>query len=258
MSAKPDHVSAKPDYGIDAPGVIRSFLFMGIVLLLVFVFFAKFLNFSVGPARFELGSAAFWMGIFFLAESLLMLLYAKWGKFRHRERLLGLYRWRGDEQVLDVGTGRGLLLVGAARRLTTGRAVGIDIWKKSDLSGNSIARTVFNLAVEGVTEKTDLKSEDVRRMSFPDATFDLVVSNLCLHNIASAAGREKACEEMIRVLRPGGVAIISDFKNVRAYAAMFRRHGFEVQRHGPYLLDTFPPLWAFKAQRAGEPQRRQP
>lgn len=245
-------MSAKTDYGIDAPGVIRSFLFMGIVLLAAFVFFAKFLDFQVGPAHFDLGAAAFWMGIFFLAEGLLMLLYAKWGKFRHRDRLLGLYVWRGDEQVLDVGTGRGLLLVGAARRLTSGRAVGIDIWKKSDLSGNSVARTVANLLAEGVTEKTDLKSEDARRMSFPDASFDVVVSNLCLHNIASGAGREKACQEIIRVLRPGGVAIVSDFKNVGAYAAIFRRSGFEVELHGPYLLDTFPPLRAFKAWRSKE------
>jgi cyclopropane fatty-acyl-phospholipid synthase-like methyltransferase len=31
------------------------------------------------------------------------------------------------EAVLDVGCGRGLMLVGAARRLKTGKAVGIDL-----------------------------------------------------------------------------------------------------------------------------------
>jgi predicted nicotinamide N-methyase len=40
-------------------------------------------------------------------------------------------------QVLDVGTGRGLLLIAAAKKLSgSGRAVGIDIWKASDLSEN--------------------------------------------------------------------------------------------------------------------------
>ena len=40
--------------------------------------------------------------------------------------------WRGNETVLDVGTGRGLLMIGAARRLTTGISVGIDIWSAKD------------------------------------------------------------------------------------------------------------------------------
>jgi len=38
--------------------------------------------------------------------------------------------------VLDVGCGRGLLLIGAARRLTTGKAVGVDIWQAEDRVGN--------------------------------------------------------------------------------------------------------------------------
>jgi cyclopropane fatty-acyl-phospholipid synthase-like methyltransferase len=34
---------------------------------------------------------------------------------------------RGDETVLDVGPGHGLLLIGAAKRLPRGRAMGIDL-----------------------------------------------------------------------------------------------------------------------------------
>jgi len=37
------------------------------------------------------------------------------GKVRERERLLDTLTWRGDEQVLDLGCGRGLMLIGAAR-----------------------------------------------------------------------------------------------------------------------------------------------
>ena len=60
------------------------------------------------------------------ATAVLMLNYGMRGKFRHRERLLAKVNWRGDEQVLDVGTGRGLLLIGVAKRLTTGHATGIE------------------------------------------------------------------------------------------------------------------------------------
>ena len=78
-----------------------------------------------------------------------MLLYSLKGKFRHRDRMLALAQLRGDENVLDIGTGRGLLLVGAAKRLTTGRAVGLDIWKTSDLSDNARAETEAMLAARG-------------------------------------------------------------------------------------------------------------
>ena len=56
----------------------------------------------------------------------LMLLYSLRGKFHHRDRILALAKLRGDEDVLDVGTGRGLLLVGAAKKLVTiGETAGV-------------------------------------------------------------------------------------------------------------------------------------
>ena len=114
---------------------------------------------------------------------------------------------------LDVGTGRGLLMIGAAKRLSTGKAIGIDIWSKGDLSGNSRDKTLRNVELEGVSDRVEVKSDDATAMQFPDASFDVVLSNLCLHNIPSREGRDRACREIIRVLKPGGTAVIADFKN---------------------------------------------
>ena len=175
----------KPDYGIDAPGVIRNLLVIGVALIISGIFFPAI---HIGNVNILWRQSAFWPGGFCVAEGILMVLYAKWGKFRHRDRMLNMVRWRGDEQVLDVGTGRGLLLIGAARRLTTGRGTGIDVWSTKDLSGNSLERTQTNVEVEGVKEKVDLKSDDARKLSFPDASFDVVLSNLCIHNIPDAEG----------------------------------------------------------------------
>ncbi len=58
---------------------------------------------------------------------------SKVGKLWSRDRQLDGLKLRGDELVLDVGCGRGLLLIGAAKRLTTGKAVGVDIWNAEDL-----------------------------------------------------------------------------------------------------------------------------
>lgn len=235
----------KPDYGIDAPGVIRNLLVIGTVLIISgFVFPAIHL----GNVTILWSQSAFWSGGGCLTGGILMLLYAKWGKFRHRDKMLNMLRWRGDERVLDVGTGRGLLLIGAARWLTTGTATGIDVWSTKDLSGNSLARTQANIDVEGVASKVDLKSDDARKLSFPDASFDFVLSNLCIHNIPEAEGRVQACREIARVLKPGGIALISDFINTGAYQKTFASCGLKVSRTQINPL-TFPWLRVVRAEK---------
>jgi SAM-dependent methyltransferase len=235
----------KPDYGIDAPGVIRNLLVIGTALIISGIIFESI---HIGNVIVRWRISVFWAGGFCVTEGILMLLYAKWGKFRHRDRMLNMVPWRGDEQVLDVGTGRGLLLIGAARRLTSGRGPGIDVWSAKDLSGNSLTRTQTNVEVEGVKEKVTLKSEDARRLSFPDASFDVVLSNLCIHNIPDAEGRVQACREIARVLKPGGTALISDFIKTGFYQKIFTASGLKVSRTGMNLL-SFPPLRVIKAEK---------
>jgi arsenite methyltransferase len=48
---------------------------------------------------------AIWTGSACLFQGLAMILYAKVGKFRHRDRMLARVTWTGNETVLDVGTG---------------------------------------------------------------------------------------------------------------------------------------------------------
>lgn len=238
-------MSRKPNYGIDAPGVVFGFLIGGSLLAMVgFIVFRL-----VGAPWNRLGISVAITGGVFALQGLLMLLYSTHGKFLHRDRMLAMHKWRGDEHVLDVGTGRGLLLVGAARKLTKGHAVGLDIWSTKDLSGNALEKTQDNLSLEGVQEKTELRSESACEMSFPESCFDVVLSNLCLHNIPDDVGRVLACREIARVLKPGGVALISDYKNTGQYARIFTERGLEVTRSGMNYWSTFPPLRVVQARK---------
>jgi SAM-dependent methyltransferase len=232
----------RPDYGIDAPGVLVAVLLIGVLGQILGLFAPPL---TIGPVTIVFGVSMQIAGGIFLLEGLLMFIYAKWGKFRHRDRMLAQVPWTGNERVLDVGTGRGLLLIGAAKRLTTGCAVGIDIWNAQDLSGNAPERTQANIALEGVSGKVELRSEDASKTTFPDDSFDVVVSNLCIHNIPKQTGRDRACREVARVLRPGGMAVISDYKLTKKYAAVFAGQGFPVEWRGPFWRDTFPPLKMF-------------
>jgi arsenite methyltransferase len=180
--------ASKPDYGIDAPGVVRNLFIAGVLLL---VLSSMFPVLRLGPVIFLWKSGAYVTGILCLIEGVLMIIYAKHGKFLHRDRMLGMLNWKGDEQVLDVGAGRGLLMIGAAKKLTTGKAVGIDIWSTKDLSGNAMEKTLRNADLEGVRNKIDVQSGDASAMKFPDASFDVVVSNLCIHNIPTEQAATK-------------------------------------------------------------------
>jgi SAM-dependent methyltransferase len=132
------------------------------------------------------------------------------GKFQVWAALIDTLRLRGDEQILDLGCGRGAVLLTAARSLTTGRAVGVDIWSRSDQSGNSAVATRRNADAEGVSDRVDLYTADMTALPFADDTFDAVLSNVAIHNVKGRRERDTAIGEALRVLRSGGRLMIAD------------------------------------------------
>ena len=219
----------RPDYGIDAPGVVRNLAIAGAVLLLVVAASLVSLiprQVSLGPGvRLEVVPSLLPAGFALSAAACGMYFGSKYGKVGEREKLVGRIDWKGDEQVLDVGCGRGLILIGAALRLTTGKAVGIDIWQSEDLSGNQADVPMKNAALEGVADKVTVQTADMRRIPFPDKTFDVVLSRAAIHNLYTAEARETAIREIARVLKPGGRAVITDIRHHGEYGRVFVSSG---------------------------------
>ena len=226
----------KAKYGIDAPEVVRNLGLACIILVIVAVFFPLI---KIGAVDIDT-RGLIWSGIGCGAGALLMLYYSLYGKFKHRDRMLSYVSWTGNEQVLDVGTGRGLVMIGAAKKLTTGHSTGIDIWNAEDLSGNTLQTALNNAAIEGVSDRITIKNENVTNMSFADKSFDVILSNMCIHNIYSAEGRKSACAEIGRVLKDGGTAIISDWRHVKEYNRNFKELNLETQLLPANYFTTFP------------------
>jgi SAM-dependent methyltransferase len=187
------------------------------------------------------------IGVITLALVLVVACYLRTtriGKFEVWSGILGDLQLRGDEQVLDLGCGRGATLLMAAELLPRGRAVGVDLWL-ADQTGNSLDATRRNAEREGVADRVELHTGDITKLPFGDDTFDVVISNMVVHNISSVAARRAAIDEAVRVLRPGGRLAIADPLSTNRYRARLRELGLaDVRRRnlgwrmwwiGPFL-----------------------
>ena len=203
------------DYGFDAPYALAMFGCLSLGG-----------GFGVAAAWWSsetrMAAQMAFYSVFFLANFSSFLYTTRHGKFVEWEQILGRLDLRGDEQVLDMGCGRGAVLTAVARRLTTGRVTGVDIWNTKDQSGNARDVTLRNASLEGVADRVQVDNGDMRALPYPDATFDLVVSSLAIHNIRSTVDRQKAIVEGFRVLKPGGRMVIADIKATAFYAETLR------------------------------------
>ena len=198
-------------YGIDAPFAPAFLAFLAVLEVALAV-----ISGSMSPLL---------AALFILAILAFYLYTTLRGKFVVWAELLDRLRLRGDERILDLGCGRGAVLLMAAQHLTTGRAVGVDLWRTGDQSGNSAEATQRNAAAEGVADRVELHTGDLTALPFEDNSFDVVLSSLAIHNISGRAGREKAISEAVRVLRPGGRLVIADIRATRQHQAQLANVG---------------------------------
>jgi ubiquinone/menaquinone biosynthesis C-methylase UbiE len=198
----------------------RAAWIIAIALVLYFVNRSEY----PGPAARMCGVLAL-IGLFFLAIGVDMVWSSRVAKLRLRDQLLDSLALRGDERILDVGCGRGLLAIGAAKRLKNGKVIGIDVWNPLDLSGNTPDAAKANVKMEGVADKVRIENGDAQKLVYPDNHYDVVVSSLVLHNIPEQDARAQAVREMVRVLKPGGKLAIFDLFRTGEYAEVLRASG---------------------------------
>ena len=203
---------------------------MGLYLLALFGFALGAASFtSLLPASPLLKFSTLIIGFVFILPVLFAYRFTqrKWKYASNiRQEIFDILALRGDEKVLDVGCGSGLLLNEAARRLTTGKALGIDIWLPHTGGGN-YALLMKNAKAEGVADQIEFKQADVRKLPFEDSSFDIIVSSGALHHIShEMPDHEKAINEMVRVLKPGGKIVLWDTTHmVKGYASRMKSVG---------------------------------
>ncbi len=177
------------------------------------------------------------------------------------DALLDEVRLRGDEHALDLGCGRGAVIVPLARRLARGHVSAIDGWRdsSSDASLDDLAEVKQATRSSGVADRVELNPGSLETLPYDDQIFDLVVSSMVLHRLGSDEERRAVVDEAVRVLEPGGRLIISDYRHIASCAEWLRADGMtdvSVRSLGPRCWSGTPwaPTSAVHACKPGRPR----
>ncbi len=221
--------AAKPDYGLESSVTVRRMFWRGgswtIAALVMFL-----INRAdyPGPAAHILIALGL-IGLAFLAAGIVLVRSSRVDRFQARDRILDALALKGDERVLDVGSGTGLMLIGVAKRLKSGRVTGLD------LSGEAeIARQ--NAKLEGVADKIRIDVCETPKFVYPDNYYDVAVSALALRHAGESDVREQLLREMLRVLKPGGRLAIYDILRTGEHAQTLRAAGAQSVEISPLSL----------------------
>ena len=119
------------------------------------------------------------------------------------EKALGLLNLKGSEKIIDVGCGTGTLTIGAGRLLSAekgGLIVGVDAASKMIQRARKKAAGMRQIQFDVAAAE---------RLPYDDESFDHALSTFFFHHI-DAELKLKALNEMWRVLKKGGIAVIAD------------------------------------------------
>jgi SAM-dependent methyltransferase len=132
----------------------------------------------------------------------------------HHASVLRTHSWRTVENsaaylvphlapgldILDVGSGPGTITVDLARRVGSGRVVGID--SVADV----VEKAQERAESEGVSN-VEFAVGDAYALEFPDDSFDIVHAHQVLQHLSDPVA---ALREMRRVTKPGGIVAARD------------------------------------------------
>ncbi|MBN1263429.1 MAG: class I SAM-dependent methyltransferase [Candidatus Pacebacteria bacterium] len=134
------------------------------------------------------------------------------------EKMVELIAPRGNEIILDVGTGTQAIPKELAPLLPDGSILAFDL--SADM-----------LRADGTTS-ADLFRADAHQIPLAEGSVDVVTARMILHHLEKP---DVALEEMCRVLVPGGFMVVSEYVAIDEEIWTFERGVFDIKEPGRHL-----------------------
>lgn len=119
-----------------------------------------------------------------------------------RNRAIKELKGINPKLILDVATGTGDFAIAAAKKLTPNQIIGVDISEKMmDVGKQKVIKKKLNSIIS-------FEVGDCESLRFPDNSFDATLTGFGVRNFENL---QKGLQEIHRVLKPGGIAVILEF-----------------------------------------------
>jgi len=122
-------------------------------------------------------------------------------------------------EILEIGTGKGHFALALAKRGYSFISI--------DISNQEQEIAILNMKYFGLEKQAIFKIEDAGHLSFPSQNFGTIFSINVFHHLEKPLA---VLDEIIRLLRPAGKAVLSDF-NARGLEIINICHTHEGRKH---------------------------
>jgi ubiquinone/menaquinone biosynthesis C-methylase UbiE len=212
----------KPYYGYPLSHVLSRFLILLVIILLIFTAFI-----------FDIIIVSYIPIIIFFSLFYIYFFVISYKKnfLKNRQNLLKRFikiaNLKGNESIVDLGTGSGFLAIGFAKYLKNGKAYGLDKFSlkndglktqiismiKINFFGNTLKNAKKNAVIENVEKRCEFIQTDITKpFYFPDKYFDIIVSSQFFYCISNKK-RLGIFKEINRVLKKDGKIIFFESKS---------------------------------------------
>jgi len=207
------HMKQQPNYGFPLSSILIRILIATLIILVVTAlvffhaswYFILLISFIILPVYVFFGIIMFKRRFYDYRMDI-------------QKKMINSLDIKGNESILDLGSGAGALVIGFAKLLQDGKAYGLD---KYSLSENKIRTKIIkfvrinyightsknakrNAKIEDVDKKCEFISGDfTRRLNFQSDYFDIISSFQSLH-IIHTQKQKQVFQEIDRVLKKGG------------------------------------------------------